>query len=49
MLLSEDDFEWITAEVSALGVPIISVLEGGYNVQTLESCVHSHLRALIHT
>ena len=48
--LSDDDFEWITAEVAALcadRLPIISVLEGGYNVQKLPDSVRCHLRALI--
>ena len=31
LALRDDDFAWITAEVAALGVPTVSVLEGGYN------------------
>ena len=31
LALQDDDFAWITAEVAALGVPTVSVLEGGYN------------------
>ena len=35
LALRDDDFAWITAEVAALGVPTVSVLEGGYNTLTL--------------
>lgn len=45
----DDDFEWITAELAKLGggaLPIISVLEGGYNVEVLPGSVRAHLRAL---
>ena len=31
LALRDDDFAWITAEVVALGLPIVSVREGGYN------------------
>ena len=49
--LVEDDFEWVTGELvkianaSAQG-RIISVLEGGYNLEALKASVASHLRAL---
>ena len=52
MELSDDDFEWITTEVAALGggnLPIVSVLEGGYNVDALEGAVRAHLHALINS
>ena len=49
MQLTEADFEWITKEVTSLGLPVISVLEGGYNVEALESCVRAHVRALINS
>lgn len=52
LTLHERDFGWLTAEVAALGggnVPIISVLEGGYNVDALERCARAHVRALIHS
>ena len=35
LALQDDDFAWITAEVAALGVPTVSVLEGGYITLTL--------------
>ena len=50
--LAEDDFAWLTAEVAALGdgrLPVISVLEGGYDIGALERCARAHVRALIHS
>jgi acetoin utilization deacetylase AcuC-like enzyme len=50
--LTDDDFAWITAEVASLGfgrIPIISVLEGGYNVKQLEQSVRTHVLALINS
>ena len=50
--LSDDDFAWITSELTAVcggGLPIISVLEGGYNVDQLPQSVKAHLNALIHS
>jgi len=54
LTLSEDDFTWITAEVGALAcelgdLPIVSVLEGGYNIDALERSARAHVRALIHS
>ena len=48
MCLEPDDFAWITKEVARLGLPIVSVLEGGYDVAALERSVHAHVHALIH-
>ena len=48
MTLVPEDFAWLTTEVAKLGLPIISVLEGGYNPDALEVCVKAHLKALIH-
>ena len=45
--LTDADFQWLTAEVAALGRPIVSVLEGGYNVDVLERSVRTHLKTLI--
>uniref|UniRef100_A0A7S2BPN0 Histone deacetylase domain-containing protein n=1 Tax=Haptolina brevifila TaxID=156173 RepID=A0A7S2BPN0_9EUKA len=48
--LSDDDFAWLTTEVVKIGggtLPIISVLEGGYNVQRLQRSVRAHLKALM--
>ena len=48
--LTDDDFAWITAEVCRLGggrLPIISCLEGGYNVDVLPKSVRAHLGALM--
>ena len=53
LTLTEDDFAWITAEVVGLSaggsIPIISVLEGGYDVDALERSCRAHVRALIHS
>jgi len=48
--LTDDDFRWLTTEIAQLGfgrLPIISVLEGGYNVNALEKSVRTHVEALI--
>ena len=50
--LRHADFAWLTREVAAIGggrLPIVSVLEGGYNVTALEDSVHTHLDALIYS
>ena len=50
--LTDEDFTWITAEVSSIGggrLPIVSVLEGGYNVVALERAAKAHVEALINT
>jgi len=50
LALGNEDFAWLTAEIASLGsgrLPIISVLEGGYNVEVLERAAHAHLGALI--
>ena len=36
LALTDDDFSWITEEIVKMGKPIVSVLEGGYNVEALE-------------
>lgn len=50
--LTEDDYMCVTAELKKFAVThcnnnIISVLEGGYNLDVLKSCVKAHLNALI--
>jgi acetoin utilization deacetylase AcuC-like enzyme len=48
--LEDDDYEWVTKAVARLGggrLPLISVLEGGYNIEQLPHSVHAHLRGLI--
>ena len=50
LTLTEEDFEWITAEVARLGggtLPLVSVLEGGYNSAVLARTARAHVRALI--
>jgi acetoin utilization deacetylase AcuC-like enzyme len=49
MQLSDSDFAWLTNEVANLGKPIISVLEGGYNVEQLERSVKTHIASLINS
>jgi acetoin utilization deacetylase AcuC-like enzyme len=49
--LTEDDFDWVTGELIKLtdlhcGGRVISVLEGGYNLDALSSCVRSHIKIL---
>ena len=50
--LNDADFRWITqqiirlAEATAAG-RIISVLEGGYELDSLARCVEAHIRLLM--
>jgi len=44
--LQHDDFEWIVEQVNPICPKIVSVLEGGYNLQTLPISVKYHLNAL---
>jgi acetoin utilization deacetylase AcuC-like enzyme len=47
--LTDADYEWLTAEVAGIGggnLPIISVLEGGYNVEQLVKSVRVHVKTL---
>lgn len=49
LLLQEEDFAWITREViRAVGedVPVVSLLEGGYDLEALEDSVLAHLQVL---
>jgi acetoin utilization deacetylase AcuC-like enzyme len=46
MLLTEESYAEFTRLVAPVA-PIVSVLEGGYNLQALASSVEHHLRALI--
>lgn len=50
--LEEDDFSWITKELAACADKhcdgkIVSVLEGGYNLNALKNSVAAHLNALL--
>ena len=45
--LSEDDFERLTYSICQLYLPILSILEGGYNLDALENSVTAHLDALL--
>jgi acetoin utilization deacetylase AcuC-like enzyme len=44
--LTDADYEWLTREIAKLNLPVISVLEGGYNLEALPRSVRAHLRAL---
>ncbi|WP_027135946.1 histone deacetylase family protein [Geminicoccus roseus] len=51
LALVEEDFAWITSELVAVAERhaqgrVVSVLEGGYDVDALETSVVAHLRAL---
>jgi acetoin utilization deacetylase AcuC-like enzyme len=51
--LIEDDFVWATLELMQsadkhAGGRVVSVLEGGYDLAALASCVSAHVQALIH-
>ena len=50
--LTDADFKWVTEQIvrmaglSASG-RIVSVLEGGYELQSLARCVETHMRVLM--
>jgi len=49
--LTESDYVWLTTEIVALAKKycdgrIVSVLEGGYNLDALKQCVPAHVNAL---
>lgn len=51
--LLEDDFAWVTGELKKIaalhsGGKIVSVLEGGYDLEALKNSVSAHLQALSH-
>jgi acetoin utilization deacetylase AcuC-like enzyme len=49
--LTEADFAWATVELLAIGkrfgANLVSVLEGGYHLEALGSCVRDHVRSLM--
>jgi acetoin utilization deacetylase AcuC-like enzyme len=50
--LQVEDYSWITREIcdyagSACGGRVVSVLEGGYNLDALGACVRAHVEALV--
>lgn len=47
LALADDDFGWLTAEIAKLGLPVVSVLEGGYNLDVLKRGAKAHVGALI--
>jgi acetoin utilization deacetylase AcuC-like enzyme len=49
--LETEDFQWLTEAVIDVAKEtahgrVVSLLEGGYNVDVLPLCVHEHLLAL---
>jgi acetoin utilization deacetylase AcuC-like enzyme len=46
MSLDEDDFHWVTSGLKAIQPRIVSVLEGGYDLNALANSVRAHLEAL---
>jgi len=46
LCLQHEDFAWIVHQVRPICPRIVSVLEGGYNLQTLPTSVKYHLKAL---
>ncbi|PSD11051.1 acetoin utilization protein, partial [Stenotrophomonas maltophilia] len=52
LMLETDDFAWITRELHALARRhaagrVVSMLEGGYDLQALAECSVAHVRALL--
>lgn len=51
LMLEKDDFQWITEKLCALadkhcGGKVVSVLEGGYNLEALKESASAHIKAL---
>ncbi len=50
-MLETDDFAWITGELHALARHaagrVVSMLEGGYDLQALAECSVAHVQALL--
>ena len=52
IMLLEEDFAWLTQQLMSIANNycegrLISVLEGGYNLKALASCVAHHLKTLM--
>lgn len=52
LCLREDDYRWVTEELKRVADTysegrLVSVLEGGYSLSSLGSCVEAHLEALL--
>ena len=44
--LDHEDFAWIVDQIRPICTKMVSILEGGYNLQTLPTSVKHHLKAL---
>ena len=52
LMLETEDFGWLTRELARLaqrhaGGRVVSMLEGGYDLQALRECSVAHVRALL--
>ncbi|KAG8469710.1 hypothetical protein KFE25_006165 [Diacronema lutheri] len=49
LFLHEDDYEWVTKKIAetAGGAPIVSYLEGGYEIGALGRSVRAHVKGMI--
>lgn len=47
MNLVEDDYRWVTAELCKIQPRVISVLEGGYNLNALKESARAHIEGLL--
>ncbi len=52
LLLRDEDYRWVTARIAEAAAQsaenrIVSVLEGGYDFESLSRCVEGHLRVLL--
>jgi acetoin utilization deacetylase AcuC-like enzyme len=46
LCLDDSDFEWMTERILDLGLPVVSMLEGGYNLPVLAKSAVSHVKIL---
>lgn len=42
----EEDYAWIATELSKIEVPVISVLEGGYNIESTSRCAITYINSM---
>ena len=52
LMLETEDFAWLSAELAAIarhrcGGRLVSMLEGGYDLQALRECAVAHVGALL--
>src|SRR5690606_546321 len=54
LMVGTEDFGWLTTELAAIanrhgGGRLVSILEGGYDLQALRECSVAHINALLST